>query len=140
MKAKYIKLRPAQQSLIKETLNDSLLEVLKITQNSGIMSNEVDNMFRCKKVYKFNNGEKVYIPKIVPEGHNLYSFLAHLLTDIDLNEPVQRKSIECIFTSVELIKKALLADWKESNLALLHRLLEVNSLENVLLRKEIASV
>ncbi len=126
---KHVKLRPAQQSLIKDSLNNSLLQVLKITQGSGIMSNEIDNLFRCKKVYKFTDGEKVYIPKIVPAGHNLYSFIAHILTDYDLNEPIPYKTVNCVFKSVELIKKALLLDWKESNLPLLHQLLELTHLQ-----------
>tara|TARA_R100001463_G_scaffold2237_4_gene9488 strand:+ start:3896 stop:4294 length:399 start_codon:yes stop_codon:yes gene_type:complete len=128
MKTKYVKLRPANQSLIKDSLNSSLLEILKITQKASIMSNEIDNLFRCKKVYKFADGEKVYIPKIVTKDHNLYSFLAHVLTDIDLNEPIPHKTVNCIFKSVELVKKAILLDFNEDNLALLHQLNKLSSL------------
>lgn len=126
---KHVKLRPANQSLIKDTLNSSLLEILKITQKASIMSNEIDNLFRCKKVYTFKDGEKVYIPKIVTKDHNLYSFLAHVLTDIDLNEPVPHKTVKCIFSSVELVKKALLLDFSDNNLALLHQLNKLSSLQ-----------
>ena len=132
---KYIKLRPANQSLIKQTLNTSILEVMKITQGHGIMSNEIDNLFRCKKVYRFTDGEKVYIPKIVPSGHNLYSFLAHILTDLDLNEPIPYKTVNCMFKSVELIKKALLLGFTENNLSLLQQLNQLSSLH-----KEISNV
>jgi len=132
---KYIKLRPANQSLIQQTLNTSILEVMKITQGHGIMSNEIDNLFRCKKVYRFTDGEKVYIPKIVPSGHNLYSFLAHILTDLDLNEPIPYKTVNCMFKCVELIKKALLLGFTENNLSLLQQLNQLSSLH-----KEIADV
>jgi hypothetical protein len=132
---KYIKLRPANQSLIQQTLNTSILEVMKITQGHGIMSNEIDNLFRCKKVYRFTDGEKVYIPKIVPAGHNLYSFLAHILTDLDLNEPIPYKTVNCMFKSVELIKKALLLGFSENNLSLLQQLNQLSSLH-----KEISNV
>lgn len=132
---KYIKLRPANQSLIQQTLNTSILEVMKITQGHGIMSNEIDNLFRCKKVYRFTDGEKVYIPKIVPSGHNLYSFLAHILTDLDLNEPIPLKTVNCMFKSVELIKKALLLGFTENNLSLLQQLNQLSSLH-----KEISNV
>ena len=108
---------------------------MKITQGHGIMSNEIDNLFRCKKVYRFTDGEKVYIPKIVPSGHNLYSFLAHILTDLDLNEPIPYKTVNCMFKSVELIKKALLLGFTENNLSLLQQLNQLSSLH-----KEISNV
>ena len=132
---KYVKLRPSNQSLIKQTLNTSILEVMKITQGHGIMSNEIDYLFRCKKVYRFTDGEKVYIPKIVPSGHNLYSFLAHILTDLDLNEPIPLKTVNRVFKSVELIKKALLLGFSENNLSLLQQLNQLSSLH-----KEISNV
>ena len=131
---KYVKLRPSNQSLIKQTLNTSILEVMKITQGHGIMSNEIDNLFRCKKVYRFTDGEKVYIPKIVPSGHNLYSFLAHILTDLDLNEPMPLKTVNRVFKSVELIKKALLLGFSENNLSLLQQLNQLSSLHKEISR------
>jgi hypothetical protein len=131
---KYVKLRPSNQSLIKQTLNTSILEVMKITQGHGIMSNEIDNLFRCKKVYRFTDGEKVYIPKIVPSGHNLYSFLAHILTDLDLNEPIPLKTVNRVFKSVELIKKALLLGFSENNLSLLQQLNQLSSLHKEISR------
>ncbi len=125
---KYVRLRPNHQAVIKIAFNSSLIEILKITQQAGIMSNEIDNLFRCKKVYKFKDGERVYIPKIVPEGHNLYSFLAHVLSDMDLDEPIPQKTVKNIYSSVELVKKAVLLDFKESNLPLLHKLEEVSKI------------
>ena len=136
MKARYVKLRPAHQSLIVDTLNSSLLEVLKITQNVGIMSNEIDNLFRCKKVYKFPDGEKVFIPKTVTTGHNLYSFIAHVLTDVDLNEPVQRKTLEAVFKTAVLLQKALLLGFTADNLSLLKQVEQVISLHKELLHKK----
>lgn len=130
MKTKYVKLRPNQQALIKIAFNSSLIEILKITQKSSIMSNEIDNLFRCKKVYTFKDGEKVYIPKIVTKDHNLYSFLAHILSDLKLDEPIPQKTVNCIYNTVELVKKALLLDFNESNLPLLHKLEEVSKLKN----------
>ena len=129
MKSTYVKLRPNHQTEIKIALEKSLIEILKITQKASIMSNEIDNLFRCKKVYTFKDGEKVYIPKIVTKDHNLYSFLAHVLTDIDLNEPVPHKTVKCIFSSVELVKKALLLDFNDNNLPLLNQLNKLSSLQ-----------
>lgn len=129
---KYVKLRPANQSLVKNTLNTSLLEVIKFTQSNGITSNEIDNLFRCKKVYRFTDGEKVYIPKIVPAGHNLYSFLAHILTDLDLNEPIPYKTLNQVFKSVKLVEKALLLSYttiNKYNLPLMGELGKVSDLQ-----------
>lgn len=129
---KHVKLRPANQSLIQKTLNTSLLEVIKFTQGHGITSNEIDNLFRCKKVYRFTDGEKVYIPKIVPSGHNLYSFLAHILTDLDLNEPIPYATLKRMFKSVELVEKALLLSYttiSSYNLPLMGDLDKVKNLQ-----------
>lgn len=128
MRAKYIKLRPVNQTLITETLNRSLLEVLKTTQHSGIMNNEIDNLFRCKKTYKFADGTKAKIRDIVPLGHNLYSFLAFALTSVDFNEPIERKLVEGMLRSTEVIKKALLLNFDPHNMALIKKLDEVNAL------------
>jgi len=125
---KYVKLRPNDQSLINIAFNKSLIEIIKITQKSNLMGNEIDNLFRCKKVYKFHNGEKVYIPKIVPEGYNLYGFLAHVLSDIKLDDPIPQKTVNCIFKTIELIKKALLLDLNDTNLPLLHTLEQVSKI------------
>ena len=140
MKAKYVKLRPAQQSLVRDTLNRSLLAVLKITQGTGIKSNEIDNLFRCKKTYKFADADTVFIPNIVTTGHNLYSFIAHVLTDVDLDEPVQRKTIEAVFKTAVLLQKALLLGYTADNLSLLKQVEQLISLHEELLHKETAGV
>ena len=136
MKSTYVKLRPNHQTEIKIALEKSLIEILKITQKASIMSNEIDNLFRCKKVYKFADGETVYIPKIVLEGHNLYSFLAHVVSDIKLDEPIPYKTVNCIFKSIELVKKALLLDFNDNNLPLLHMLNQLSTLQQVLTQKQ----
>tara|TARA_R100001460_G_scaffold53540_1_gene92603 strand:- start:80 stop:502 length:423 start_codon:yes stop_codon:yes gene_type:complete len=136
MKSTYVKLRPNHQTEIKMALERSLIEILKITQKASIMSNEIDNLFRCKKVYKFADGETVYIPKIVLEGHNLYSFLAHVVSDIKLDEPIPYKTVNCIFKSIELVKKALLLDFNDNNLPLLHTLNQLSTLKQVLQQKQ----
>lgn len=133
MKDKYVKLRPNHQTVIKIAFNSSLIEILKITQKAGITSNEIDNLFRCKKMYKFKDGTKVNIQKTVPEGHNLYSFIAHVLSDCKLDEPITQRTVKNILSSVAIIKKALLLDFNPSKLPLLKKLEQVSSLELKLL-------
>ena len=125
---KYVKLRPTHQAVIKIAFNSSLIEILKITQQPSIIGNDLDNLFRCRKTFKFSDGSKANIQKIVPNGHNLYSFLAHVLSDMDLNEPISQNKIKCIYSSVELVKKAVLLDFKKSNVPLLHKLEEVSKI------------
>ena len=144
MKAKYIKLRPANQSLIKDTLSKSIHVLLTITQQPQNL--EIDNLFRCKKTYKFADGETVYIPKLLPESHNLYSFIGHVLSSVDLDEPVAREIVESIFKSVNIIKKALLLSFAHdhsvstpdlNHMGLIKKLDEINALYGQLLTADL---
>ena len=47
---------------------------------------------------------------------------------MDLDEPIPQKTVKNIYSSVELVKKAVLLDFKESNLPLLHKLEEVSKI------------
>jgi hypothetical protein len=132
MKAKYIKLRPANQNLVTDTFSKSIHVLLTITQQPKNL--EIDNLFRCKKTYKFADGEIVYIPKLLPESHNLYSFIGHVLSRVDLDEPVARGTLESILKCAELTKKALLLSFDPQNANLLTKLDQVCKLDMLLRR------
>ena len=144
MNEQHVKLRPANQSLIINTYNEYLCEILKVTQSNGIKSNEIDNLFRCKKVYKFPDGDTVYIPKLVPKNMNLYGFIADILITVKNKDIHTRKYMEKVISKdlLDLLQKALLLNFDDSNSEVYSRLfanfLSIQQLNTYLAIKDIS--
>lgn len=106
----HIKVRPNQKEQIITTFTKALPCILKVTQNKQNVL--IDNLYRCRKTFTFEDGEKIYIPKLLPANSNLYQYIGNVLCDINFDEPVHKSVLQHISHASGLMSKSLLLNYR----------------------------
>lgn len=106
----HIKVRPNQKEQIITTFSTALPCIMKVTQNKQNVL--IDNLYRCRKTFTFEDGEKIYIPKLLPANSNLYQFIGNVLCDVNFDEPVHKSILQHISNASGLMSKSLLLNYR----------------------------
>lgn len=106
----HIKVRPNQKEQIITTFSTALPCIMKVTQNKQNVL--IDNLYRCRKTFTFEDGEKIYIPELLPANSNLYQFIGNVLCDVNFDEPVHKSILQHISNASGLMSKSLLLNYR----------------------------